>query len=1315
MLACACPSALCPGIVIRGKDRVVINARFLHFKAVRSEDRSVVGSCQQDMQRLRGAGSMLVNDGHAETFALGFACAKPLHRIRISLVVPRSVRIHGQGTVTGHIGRVAVCGSDPAWGCGSRRVRISRPAVGDLDDLMRPGILVSILNGKGSLYHIRAVRQQISLRDPLIIVVQDQRREIIGSMQGNGHCLCRPCIVLVTHIDCERLGNPVPFIQLVEGCICLPIQLKRNRSVLTVHGIGIASVGIDTQCPIGTGGGDGRGCARGGILRIEHGRIVGRSLVSGCDAVIEAMACVGIQPRRHAGRGTVQGVGLILGGRARGIDKGFLIHTAHAGLDDVELGRIKGKLGAIVRTVNGDGDRLRSTDATGGVRYRHRKGFNHRLPECETVDGIGGVGGIGGILERVGIGSIHMKGQRPIAGFVGIRHIAGTCASGTGNGLLPCPRHQHGRLVLNAKDQTVYPLIRRTVAVFGINVRCRDFSRNRIKGLAVADTAGSRGRVAFPAGNGLVKALLLEFQRKVSRGFDDGDVVGPGDGDGQRQGMVGPVLVNDSHHERFCPGFPGVQLLHQRAVVVQRVDPASIRLQAQRTVLGAYRGGLVVGSKAAPMHAGFGGGQHRPRTGGYQERPALPRILIRISHGKRAADGGRVTGIALGYVLPKSGKGQLGTIVGSVNRHLQRLRGPCPVFVADVDGELLRSRLPFIQGVGRAVREQGIGIGTVRMQRQLAVGAVDHDGTARGGRGGLRVVLRRSPAQSGPVGEHRVAVHIRSRRRTGRGTVQGVFLILGGRAGSIDKGAAVDPAHAGLDGLKMRCAKRKLGAIVGPGDGDGQRQGMVGPVLVNDSHHERFCPGFPGVQLLHQRAVVVQRVDPASIRLQAQRTVLGAYRGGLVVGSKAAPMHAGFGGGQHRPRTGGYQERPALPRILIRISHGKRAADGGRVTGIALGYVLPKSGKGQLGTIVGSVNRHLQRLRGPCPVFVADVDGELLRSRLPFIQGVGRAVREQGIGIGTVRMQRQLAVGAVDHDGTARGGRGGLRVVLRRSPAQSGPVGEHRVAVHIRSRRRTGRGTVQGVFLILGGRAGSIDKGAAVDPAHAGLDGLKMRCAKRKLGAIVGPGDGDGQLLGGPLPIGIDGNNRKNFCAYFSQRKAVERPGSIVQHITIGAVGSYFQYAVTGYDLGNDIPASIQKTVYYSVSACLPGHGDSPRIGIVPSLVHSLFDEIEASDRIQADGFARRFGCCVGTFRGPALRPSDQLPFRIEFTAQPQIQPSKPIHAFEQGRVAQLVKPPSAFAWRGDRPGSRHKIRFVQRGKELLAGNRRTLYDEVRH
>ncbi len=465
-------------------------------------------------------------------------------------------------------------------------------------------------------------------------------------------------------------------------------------------------------------------------------------------------------------------------------------------------------------------------------------------------------------------------------------------------------------------------------------------------------------------------------------------VIGSGNGDGDGDVAVGTVLVHHPQGEGLGNALPCPQLIDLLLIGSERIGSRG-PVQNQRPVIGhicrSIRGDRRYGNGSTRRSvSGLAGhplnGENQTCLqclGGCGSRSI---VAVGIAGNERSCNGGKRTAVVLraGEDERIAGKVPIGiravlndrTIVGALNRHLQRLRGPCPVFVADVDGELLRSRLPFIQGVGRAVREQGIGIGTVRMQRQLAVGAVDHDGTARGGRGGLRVVLRRSPAQSGPVGEHRVAVHIRSRRRTGRGTVQGVFLILGGRAGGIDKGFLIHTAHAGLDDVELGRIKGKRGGVVSAGDGDGQRLCRPGPVLVADIEGKGIKAVLPLCQLVGQR---VGRICVCAVLRQHQCAVGARHPDGTVRLEADGTAHSAVAerqiapGGIFRIHTAKHRAVGQV-RTAIRIRSGKRAAD--RCSRIRAGRIGKGKGRasfsvdnavrscrqGQLRTVIGALD-----------------------------------------------------------------------------------------------------------------------------------------------------------------------------------------------------------------------------------------------------------------------------------------------------------------------------------------------------------------------
>ena len=1234
--------------------------------------------------------------------------------------------------------------------------------------VIRVGQLAGIVGGIRSLRRVgggAVVRRGVHdarFLDPVLGVVNRNRRRVVGTGDRDGNGLRRPRAVLVTHVDGELVGSglrvavgveaePVGvFVGLVGVGIALRIDGQRavpafNHDLAADLMERFAHAGL----AVGTGT-EGEVSARFGL----HVLLAERHAVA---QVRPAIVVVGLE--RPGNGGVVGDVGLFgdveldFAGLIVGHDRDVV---AVGGFNQIERGPIVGALDLYGQHVFGC-SAVPVVD--GGAEVEVQLFALRQLVGVGPADVEGKLAGLRVEGERavvrlndldMRIARIKRGGDDPNfhgIGSVGVtaldRHIQAV------GGAVACgqPVDAIGELVVNVQVTRIQGQIafNGELVLAGAYPCAADlFSR------------GGIGVVLNPIFGPVIDPLFLQFDGSL---LDPRRIVGAvqGNGDLLRGGRA--VLVGDGHFEGFDLGFVLAESLDR--VGVGFVGPLSGGgIEGQRAVVRGERGVRVAVGPVCAVSARAGG----VLAASDMEGLSRPGVAVVVGDREGAVDG-QIAALRDVPVAARDVEG--GDVVGAVDGHGDGLRRPRIVLVAHVDGEGFVNGVAFGElikgGVDLAVELEadvfafalhGVGVGAIGVDRQAAVLAARNHGRGRAARGGgvgrveygrierLGVLARgRAEIQDMPC------VDVIAAGGSGVGGMAregGVFL-----AGISGGGVGVVTAHAVLDHMEVAGAAEQIveivvgqikrGDVVGAVDGDGDGLGHAPAGLgVGDVDGEGLGHGLAEGEVVDGIAVrtcfagilVVERVLVGAVRAEGQ----GAVGGG--VGIDDVPGAGGSGSGHSGGGAAVGQARScvldvevelvdivlrgARPVFLVGIGSEDPAGKG---SGLMLAFARSAGRRGRVAATV---------FRGLVDALFLEVEMEVALIGVDHRDvvgagdgngdglGGGRAVfvgngHFKGFDLGFPGIELlDLVAGVVERIGPLPGGgiKGQLAVVRGErgvraacggvgTVGRAGAVGGGRVAASLNVER-----------LVLPAVAVRILHGECA--AHGGcvfVDALRG-VGDGEFGPVVGTGESDGDFLRGEAAASVAHVDGEGFGTGFAKSEAVGIGISVVDGIGVGPVGGHCHHAIGGDDAGHLRPVRVDeaegKRVAVGVGAGGPaGHGGDALVEFIAAGEHAGFDDAERA----ADAEGRRV---VGGI--VAAQAAPRVALGEEGAVAAQVEPVKAVYTVDEGVVG-IFAEASAVRAGGvcRRTGRGHEVGFVQGREELLARDRSAFDHEVGH
>ena len=370
-----------------------------------------------------------------------------------------------------------------------------------------------------------------------------------------------------------------------------------------------------------------------------------------------------------------------------------------------------------------------------------------------------------------------------------------------------------------------------------------------------------RGAEREAAGGGEVFAdAELARGEAVGVGHRDGDeVVGAGERNGERGGADVAVGVGDGVGEDVGGGLAGVERLHRRVGVVERVGVAAVGSQHQRAVGAIDVRAVGAGGAGRDVAARYAGAGHDAGDGG---SVGTQGVSARARGDDVARD--RVRGRVFGHGV------DVGVRYGDRINDVDRERTVGAVAAEVVDREC--------DGIGGC---RGAG---------LVHRAVKRVGVCEGA-GGRIEAGQREGAGAGVDGVCREVGGVPELRRSERGAAdddagEPVRCADGDRAGGRFAGVAAAGEALFVDRGLARCAavavnrndaRHAVGIAV---DGDDERRRAGVAIRIGDRVGVGLAQRLAGLQGIHRRVGVVERVGVAAVGIELEAAVAEGDRAG---------------------------------------------------------------------------------------------------------------------------------------------------------------------------------------------------------------------------------------------------------------------------------------------------------------------------------------------------------------------------------------------------------------------------------------------------
>ena len=415
----------------------------------------------------------------------------------------------------------------------------------------------------------------------------------------------------------------------------------------------------------------------------------------------------------------------------------------------------------------------------------------------------------------------------------------------------------------------------------------------------------------------------------ASIGVGDRPVIGPIDGDGERGGGGGAMLIRHRVGEAIRQAVADIQRLHRAIAIVEAVGIGAIGVQRHRAV--ASRNRIAdIARLAADL--------------GDSERGAGIGVGVVAQH--IARDGGRIFRDA----------GRIGVgdrpVIGPIDGDGERGGGGGAMLIRHRVGEAVRQAVADIQRLHRAIAiVEAVGIGAIGVQRHRAVAS-----------------------------RNRIA------------DIARLAADLGDSEGCAGIGVGVVAQHIARDGGRIFRDAGRIGVgdrpVIGPIDGDGERGGGGGAMLIRHRVGEAVRQAVADIQRLHRAIAIVEAVGIGAIGVQRHRAVASRNRiadiARLAADLGDSEGCAGIGVGvvaQHIARDGGRIFRDAG-----RIGVGDRP-------------------------VIGPIDGDGERGGGGGAMLIRHRVGEAVRQAVADIQRLHRAIAiVEAVGIGAIGVQRHRAV-----------------------------------------------------------------------------------------------------------------------------------------------------------------------------------------------------------------------------------------------------------------------------------------------------------------